>query len=214
MKTLRPYTYLGTVQGMCRGCREIVPCRVVEDAGAVFQERLCPKCGSTRARLADSLEWYLERTRTPVACRPYRGTTDPVKRGCPHDCGPCAAHANTCHLPVFSITNGAGGVFQAFFELVGPGDVTNKATKASPPMAAPMGPRYLTPQNRVPAPVTPGGKVGGVPGGVVRPARIDPATGLPLAPGAAAPTGRIDPATGLPTTYVPPFPLPAPGTNI
>lgn len=105
MKTLRPYTYLGTVQGMCRGCREIVPCRLVADGGAVFQERLCPKCGPSRARLADSLEWYLERTRTPVACRPYRGTPDPVKRGCPHDCGPCAAHANTCQLPVFSITN-------------------------------------------------------------------------------------------------------------
>ena len=29
----------------------------------------------------------------------------PVRRGCPWDCGPCALHAGTCHLPVFSVTN-------------------------------------------------------------------------------------------------------------
>jgi 7,8-dihydro-6-hydroxymethylpterin dimethyltransferase len=105
MKALRPYTYLATVQGMCRQCRALVPCRIVEQGGAVYQERLCPRCGPARALLADSVAWYLERLRTPVACRPYRGAAGAVQRGCPHDCGPCAAHANNCHLPVFSITN-------------------------------------------------------------------------------------------------------------
>jgi len=105
MKTLRPYTYLATVQGMCRACRALVPCRIVEEGGAVFQERMCPTCGPARARIADSLAWYLDRTRTPVVCKPYKIGGHAVERGCPHDCGPCEAHVNACHLPVFSITN-------------------------------------------------------------------------------------------------------------
>ena len=49
----RPYTYLGTVNGMCRECRALVPARVIEEGGAVYQERLCPACGPSRVRLAD-----------------------------------------------------------------------------------------------------------------------------------------------------------------
>jgi 7,8-dihydro-6-hydroxymethylpterin dimethyltransferase len=105
MRPSRPYTYLGTVQGMCRQCRQLVPARVLEDGGAVFQERLCPTCGSTRARIADSVEWYLERAATTVRCKPAREPGHSVQRGCPLDCGPCAFHANACRLPVFSVTN-------------------------------------------------------------------------------------------------------------
>lgn len=90
---------------MCRQCRQLVPARVLEQGGAVFQERLCPNCGPARARLADSVEWYLERTATTVRCKPARVPGSPVRLGCPFDCGPCAFHANACRLPVFSVTN-------------------------------------------------------------------------------------------------------------
>ena len=105
MRATRPYTYLGTVQGMCRQCRALVPARVIEEGGAVFQERLCPTCGSERARIADNVEWYLDRVATTVRCKPVRLPGTPVREGCPKDCGPCAFHANACHLPVFSVTN-------------------------------------------------------------------------------------------------------------
>jgi 7,8-dihydro-6-hydroxymethylpterin dimethyltransferase len=105
MRTTRPYTYLGTVQGMCRQCGSLTPARVIEEGGVVYQERLCPKCGSARARLADSLEWYLQRVSTPVHGKPARLPGTPVQKGCPFDCGPCAFHANACRLPVFSVTN-------------------------------------------------------------------------------------------------------------
>lgn len=105
MRPSRPYTYLGTVNGMCRECRSLVPARVFEEDGAVYQERLCPRCGPARARLADDVEWYLKRAATTVHCQPARLPGGPVQGGCPHDCGPCRFHANTCHLPVFSITN-------------------------------------------------------------------------------------------------------------
>lgn len=105
MRPARPYTYLATVQGTCRQCGAFVPSRVFEEKGAVFQERLCPRCGPARARLADRVEWYLDRMATTVRCRPSLLPGLPVKAGCPRDCGPCAAHANACHLPVFSVTN-------------------------------------------------------------------------------------------------------------
>ena len=105
MRATRSHTYLGTIQGMCRQCRQIVPSRVMAQEGAVYQERICPQCGHAHARIADRVEWYLERTRTPTRCRPSGLPGDPVRAGCPRDCGPCAFHANTCHLPVFSITN-------------------------------------------------------------------------------------------------------------
>lgn len=105
MRSSRPYTYLGTVQGMCRECRALVPARVFEEEGAVYQERLCPKCGPARARLADDVEWYLARSSTTVHCKPSLLPGTPVAAGCPNDCGLCSAHANACHLPVFSVTN-------------------------------------------------------------------------------------------------------------
>jgi len=105
MKPSRPYTYMATVTGMCRQCRALVPARVLEEAGAVYQERLCPKCGTDRARIADGVEWYLNRAATMVRCKPARLPGLEVREGCPKDCGPCSFHANACHLPVFSVTN-------------------------------------------------------------------------------------------------------------
>ena len=105
MRASRPYTYLGTVQGMCRECRALVPARVLEEDGAVYQERLCPRCGSARARMADDVEWYLARAATTVRCKPACCRARRCTSGCPQDCGPCAVHANACHLPVFSVTN-------------------------------------------------------------------------------------------------------------
>ncbi len=105
MRQTRPYTYLGTVTGMCRQCRSVGPARVIAEGGAVFQEQVCPTCGPCRAQIADSVEWYLERTATVVHCKPAKLPGTPVVAGCPQDCGPCQFHANACHLPVFSITN-------------------------------------------------------------------------------------------------------------
>lgn len=105
MRSTRPYTYLATVQGMCRTCRQIVPARIYAQDDHVFQESLCPVCPPATARIADSLAWYQERMRQGTSTRPWRVPCQPVRSGCPHDCGPCQAHASPCHLPVFSITN-------------------------------------------------------------------------------------------------------------
>jgi hypothetical protein len=71
MRATRPYTYLATVRGMCRQCGELVPHRVIVDGGSVYQERLCPTCPPSRARIADSAEWYARVARTTVRPKPW-----------------------------------------------------------------------------------------------------------------------------------------------
>ena len=105
MRHTRSYTYLGTVQGMCRECRSLVPCRIVAQDGVVYQERLCPTCPPARCRIADDVDWYLRMQRTTVSCKAPRVPGTPPRRGCPWDCGLCRFHAGACHLPVFSVTN-------------------------------------------------------------------------------------------------------------
>jgi len=101
----RDGTYFTTVRGMCRGCRRIVPARVFFREGKVWQQALCPEDGGEPALVAGDVAWYLENVLRPVPDRsPLRGSSPP-RKGCPHDCGPCAWHASPCQLPVFSITN-------------------------------------------------------------------------------------------------------------
>ncbi|OIP24252.1 hypothetical protein AUK22_08975 [bacterium CG2_30_54_10] len=71
----------------------------------MFQQNLCPTCGTTEAMIAESFAWYTHTLETVVRPRPPRQEGNPVRKGCPRDCGPCAFHAGTCNLPVFSITN-------------------------------------------------------------------------------------------------------------
>jgi len=125
--------------------------------------------------------------------------------------------------PVFSLTNKAGEVYRAFFELAGPSSAgaTNELHAAKPmtnPRPVSSGvplppPQYVTPQNRRPAQGdSPSDPAPNLPGSIPPPARIDPATGLPVVAGGAA-TTAIDPATGLPVTRTPAIPSRPKGTN-
>lgn len=101
----RGYTYFTTVRGMCRACRQIVPARVFFLGQQVWQQSLCPNCQNEPALLAADKDWYLDHVlqsfpdHAPLKC------ARPSRRGCPHDCGPCAWHASPCQLPVVSVTN-------------------------------------------------------------------------------------------------------------
>jgi uncharacterized radical SAM superfamily Fe-S cluster-containing enzyme len=98
-------TYLTTVRGMCRTCRDIVPARVFFKEDGVYQQSLCPTCTNTPALIASDREWYLAHAlkRMPD-CSPIKGS-GAARLGCPHDCGPCSWHATPCQLPIVSITN-------------------------------------------------------------------------------------------------------------
>ena len=103
----REYTYLTTVRGMCRACRAMVPARVVFRGDQVWQERICPTCGTDSALIAGDKAWYLARMEEPRIDRsPLPASEGHVSgKGCPHDCGPCPWHASPCQLPVLSVTN-------------------------------------------------------------------------------------------------------------
>jgi uncharacterized radical SAM superfamily Fe-S cluster-containing enzyme len=90
---------------LCRECKNAVPARVVERGGAVFMEKECEEHGAQEVQLSDSADWY-RRTRAirPRAAPPRRAPR-PVDRGCPFDCGPCAAHEQKVRLPVVTITS-------------------------------------------------------------------------------------------------------------
>jgi uncharacterized radical SAM superfamily Fe-S cluster-containing enzyme len=93
---------------MCRSCRQIVPARILFRESEVWQERLCPVCGTAAALIAGDKDWYLSRLaempqdRSPLPASAHRTKE---RKGCPHDCGPCAWHATPCQLPVISVTN-------------------------------------------------------------------------------------------------------------
>ncbi len=94
--------------------------------------------------------------------------------------------------PVFCLTNEAGQVYRALFELVGP-----SATGATKDQAA-AAPTRSTPRDLTVAarpPVTPQNRVSSTPGPA--PARIDPVTGLPIQTSGKTST-VFDPVTGLP----------------
>ena len=101
----RDYTYFTTVRGMCRACRRIVPARVFFRGGKVWQENLCPDCHATAALIAADQNWYLENVLKRFPDRSPLKRSHPPRRGCPHDCGPCAWHASPCQFPVISVTN-------------------------------------------------------------------------------------------------------------
>jgi len=98
--------YLGLSRGTCRECRRMIDVRYVSDGTGVYLERICPEHGTGRALVAESLAWYLEVMRSPIAPRPP-GQVVPraADGGCPLSCGPCEFHAQRCNLPVVSITN-------------------------------------------------------------------------------------------------------------
>ncbi len=101
----REYTYVTTVRGMCRTCRAIVPARVFFKDGKVWQQSLCGSHENAPALIAADQEWYLREAMRGFKDRsPIKGS-HPPRLGCPHDCGPCAWHANPCRLPVVSVTN-------------------------------------------------------------------------------------------------------------
>ena len=97
--------FLGFTRGSCRECGELVDARYVSDGEAVFLERLCPRHGASSALVAESLAWYLDALKQPLAATPPPQVITERDGSCPGSCGPCAFHGQQCNLPVFSITN-------------------------------------------------------------------------------------------------------------
>ena len=88
---------------MCRRCRTVGPSRVFFRDGHVWQQSLCPCRPQEPALVAADNRWYLAEVVRAMPDRSPLAHARPPRRGCPHDCGPCAWHASPCQLPVLSI---------------------------------------------------------------------------------------------------------------
>jgi uncharacterized radical SAM superfamily Fe-S cluster-containing enzyme len=95
---------IGSTRAWCQDCLTAEPAFYTSDAGGVFLERLCPRSGARRIKIAESKKWYSSRLSCGLTVNPPEQAR-PVLRGCPNDCGPCRAHLGRLRLPIFSITN-------------------------------------------------------------------------------------------------------------
>ncbi|MDR2487497.1 MAG: radical SAM protein [Clostridiales Family XIII bacterium] len=97
-------TNLGSTRAWCPSCGVVEHALYSASDKGVFLERICPEHGPQSTPVCRTKEWFFERTRQPRQMSQNR-CLSPVKKGCPLDCGPCANHANSLRLPIFSITN-------------------------------------------------------------------------------------------------------------
>ncbi|MDD5307425.1 MAG: radical SAM protein [Deltaproteobacteria bacterium] len=100
----RDRIFLSSTTGMCRACGAVVDARYVSERGRVYLEHSCPEHGVFATLVAESLPWYLDALKSPVAARPPRQVVERTGE-CPSSCGPCEFHAQHCCLPVIPITN-------------------------------------------------------------------------------------------------------------
>lgn len=83
---------LGLTQSVCPVCLRVVDARRVMGADGVYLQKTCPEHGDFSALIweggeEDYLAWGRDRAATDVMRDPK-----PVDKGCPYDCGLCAAH--------------------------------------------------------------------------------------------------------------------------
>jgi len=119
-------TTLGSTRAWCPDCRVVEHALYNAEAGGVFMDRICSQSGSRRSPVSLSLDWFLERTCKAQVMRQNKNVM-PARRGCPFDCGPCAHHANSLRLPIFSITNNCNLACPICFTHNRPDKVYNKS---------------------------------------------------------------------------------------
>jgi hypothetical protein len=104
LKSHLPGTALGSTRAWCPRCAATEHAQITARADGVYLERICPQQGTVAVRIAKDSRWYQERSAEPrtMVAMPH---AEPLRHGCPLDCGPCQCHTARLHLPVISITN-------------------------------------------------------------------------------------------------------------
>ncbi|MGD9559849.1 MAG: radical SAM (seleno)protein TrsS [Oscillospiraceae bacterium] len=94
---------LHTTQSVCPVCLQRLNAAYVQRDGAVFLEKTCPEHGAFSVPIAHDAALFL-RWMPQTANIPPKEALTPSLRGCPYDCGPCAAHQQTACCVLMEIT--------------------------------------------------------------------------------------------------------------
>ncbi|MDP2305877.1 MAG: radical SAM protein [Pseudomonadota bacterium] len=89
----------------CANCLALVPTDVMVAEGKVFFEKICSRCGPSRALVSEDASHYVRAYAFAAAgTQPFMYTTK-AEKGCPTDCGLCNEHEQHTCLPIIEITD-------------------------------------------------------------------------------------------------------------
>jgi 7,8-dihydro-6-hydroxymethylpterin dimethyltransferase len=90
---------------MCPSCSRLVPGRVVGGPAGVFVERSCPEHGPFKGLACGDTRWWDWLPKFDVPPVRPKTNSGPIERGCPSDCGLCAAHRQIAGTAAIEISN-------------------------------------------------------------------------------------------------------------
>jgi uncharacterized radical SAM superfamily Fe-S cluster-containing enzyme len=98
------HVYYSATRSLCKTCKRSVDAKIQFRGDAVWFDKFCPEHGAEQVLVASSVEWYLDALSFVAPSEPP-SETQPVRRGCPFDCGPCASHQQKVVMPVVPVTS-------------------------------------------------------------------------------------------------------------
>lgn len=91
MRASRHYMFAGQTTSLCETCVQLVPAKIIFEAGNVYFLKHCATHGTTKTLVSTDIPYYL-RCREAVAAYSPTNFRREFDRGCPYDCGLCADH--------------------------------------------------------------------------------------------------------------------------
>lgn len=90
---------------LCPFCSRLLPGEVFGRDGAVYLSRECPDHGEIEALVCSDVNWFEGLRRFDVTPIKPEHPRQPVREGCPLDCGLCAAHRQVAGTMAIEISN-------------------------------------------------------------------------------------------------------------
>jgi len=97
-------TYYSTTT-LCPVCSRLLPGEVFGQDGAVYLSRSCPEHGEIKGLVCSDINWFENLKRFDVDPIKPSNPQNPVKQGCPLDCGLCTAHRQVAGTVAIEISN-------------------------------------------------------------------------------------------------------------
>jgi uncharacterized radical SAM superfamily Fe-S cluster-containing enzyme len=96
--------YYGTTT-LCPFCSRLLPGEVFGRNGAVYLSRACPEHGELEGLVCSDITWFEGLQRFDVTPIKPAHPRQPVREGCPLDCGLCTAHRQVAGTTAIEISN-------------------------------------------------------------------------------------------------------------